>query len=133
MASEGDDKTGWFSPVMLGFWLGGAGMGTGGCVLGAFMPYHHPVAVANSILWWGIYFGAFGVSVCALVGLLIDRTPPRPAAMRDGTVPTELEGDGSLGRESLGNDCRPPLPPEEAASIWSEIPEAELRRRQEYC
>jgi hypothetical protein len=34
----------------MGFWLVGAGMGMGGCVLGALMPYRHPVAVAMSVL-----------------------------------------------------------------------------------
>jgi hypothetical protein len=27
----------------------------GGCILGFCMPYHHPVAVVISALWWGIY------------------------------------------------------------------------------
>ena len=68
------------SPVMLAFWLGGAGMATGGSLLGALMPYHHPIAVASSMLWWGIYFGAFGASVCALAVLLTERAPSRPPA-----------------------------------------------------
>jgi hypothetical protein len=84
-----------FSPVTIGFWLGGAGLGTGGCLLGALMPYHHPVAVAVSVLWWGIYFGSFGASVGALVGLLTDRALPRPGAKREraGEVAAELEPD----------------------------------------
>ena len=75
--------TGRFSPVTIGFWLGGAGMGTGGCLLGALMPHCHPVAGAISLLWWGLYFGCFGASVGALVGVLTDRAPPRPAVRRE--------------------------------------------------
>jgi hypothetical protein len=84
-----------FSPVAIGFWLGGAGMGMGGCLLGALMPYRHPVAVAISVLWWGIYFGCFGASVGALVGLLTDRALPRPGAKQEraGEVAAELEPD----------------------------------------
>jgi hypothetical protein len=84
-----------FSPVTVGFWLGGAGLGTGGCLLGALMPYHHPAAVALSVLWWGLYFGCFGASVGALVGVLTGRAPPRlPAAWDDaGMAPTESGPD----------------------------------------
>jgi hypothetical protein len=81
-----------FSPLTIGFWLGGAGMGIGGCLLGALMPYRHPVAVALSVLWWGLYFGCFGASVGALVGALTDRAPPRPWPTWDGAgkLTTEL-------------------------------------------
>jgi hypothetical protein len=84
-----------FSPVTIGFWLGGAGMGTGGFLLGALMPHHHLVAVAISVLWWGLYFGCFGASVGALVGVLTDHAPPCLPAMGDGAgmEPTELERD----------------------------------------
>jgi hypothetical protein len=80
-----------FSPETIGFWLGGAGMGTGGCLVGALMPYPYPIAVAISVLWWGLYFGCFGASVGALVGVLTDRAPPRPSAAWDGAwlAPTE--------------------------------------------
>jgi hypothetical protein len=71
--------TGRFSPVTIGFWLGGVGLGTGGCLLGALMPYCHPVAVTINVLWWGLYFGCVGASVGALVGVLTDRAPPRPS------------------------------------------------------
>ena len=53
--------------------LGGAGMGFGDCLLGALMPYRHPVAVALNVLWWGTYFGCFGASIGALVGVFADR------------------------------------------------------------
>ena len=64
-----------FDPATIGFWLGGAGAGMGGCLLGALMPYRNPVAVAISVLWWGLYFGCFGASVGALVGELTGRAP----------------------------------------------------------
>jgi hypothetical protein len=61
----------------IGFWLGGGLLGTGGWILGVCMPYHHPVAVVISALWWGIYLGCFGASVGALVGLCTERAPAR--------------------------------------------------------
>jgi hypothetical protein len=57
----------------IGFWLGGVLLGAGGCLLGAAMPYKHPVAVAVSILWWGIYCGCLGASLGALLGLWAER------------------------------------------------------------
>jgi hypothetical protein len=57
-----------------GFWLGGAALAVVGCIVGALMPYRHPVAVALSVLWWGLYFGCFGGSIGALIGLFM---PPR--------------------------------------------------------
>jgi hypothetical protein len=59
----------------IGFWLGGGLLGTAGCILGLCMPYHHPVAVVLSALWWGIYLGCFGGSVGALIALVTDRAP----------------------------------------------------------
>jgi hypothetical protein len=59
----------------VGFWLGGVLLGAGGCILGGCMPYHHPVGVALSILWWGTYFGCFGASIGALVGLWAEQHP----------------------------------------------------------
>ena len=64
-----------FDRILLGFWLGGVFLGTVGCILGACMPYHHPVARGISVLWWGIYCGCLGASVGALPGLLIERAP----------------------------------------------------------
>jgi hypothetical protein len=68
----------------IGFWLGGAILGTGGCILGVCMPYHHPVAVVISALWWGIYFGCFGGSIGALLGLWAERTPAPLSQVSDG-------------------------------------------------
>ena len=63
-----------FNRVALGFWLGGLVLGTGGCIFGTCQPYQHSVAVTISVLWWGIYFGCFGASIGALVGLWMDGT-----------------------------------------------------------
>ena len=62
----------------LGFWLGGFVFGTAGCVIGFCFPYHHPVAVTVSVLWWGFYFGWLGASVGAGIGLLAERAPASP-------------------------------------------------------
>jgi hypothetical protein len=48
------------------------------------MPYRHPVAVAVSVLWWGIYLGCFGGSVGALVALLTERAPAPASRAVDG-------------------------------------------------
>ena len=62
-----------FDRVSIGFWLGGATLGTGGGILGACMPYHHAVAIAISVIWWGIYLGCFGASLGALFGMCTDK------------------------------------------------------------
>jgi hypothetical protein len=59
----------------IGFWLGGFALGTAGCLLGACMPYHHPVAVTISVLWWGIYLGCFGASIGVLLGMRAEANP----------------------------------------------------------
>jgi hypothetical protein len=67
--------------VTAGFWLGAALLGTAGCLLGASMPCRHPVALASSAAWWGIYLGCLGASVGALAGLgtgrPVDHNPDR--------------------------------------------------------
>jgi hypothetical protein len=70
-----------FGRATIGFWLGGSLLGTGGCILGASMPYHHPVALVISALWWGIYLGCFGASVGALGAILTER----PRGPRSGS------------------------------------------------
>jgi hypothetical protein len=110
--------TGRFRPRTLGFWLGGAGMATGGCLLGALMPYRHPVAVAISVLWWGIYFGCFGASVGALVGVFTNRPPPRTRARWEPAekVAAELELNARAADAASSAVCalgstRDPRPP----------------------
>jgi hypothetical protein len=101
--------TGRFNPRTTGFWLGGTGMGTGGCLLGALLPYRHPVAVAISVLWWGIYCGWFGASVGALVGELTERAPPRPAVRRERAeeVTTKLGLDSRAAHVGSLAVCAP--------------------------
>jgi hypothetical protein len=62
----------------LGFWLGGAVLGTAGCIVGAWMPYRHPVAVTANVLWWGLFLGCLGASLGALLGLWAEQTPASP-------------------------------------------------------
>ena len=66
-----------FDRVALGFWVGALALGAAGCVLGARMPYRHPVSVCVSVVWWGIYLGCLGASVGALVGLMTNGAPIR--------------------------------------------------------
>ena len=73
-----------FARSTIGFWLGGVLLGTGGCILGLCMPYHHPVAVVLSALWWGIYLGCFGASVGALIALFTERAPVREKRIAKG-------------------------------------------------
>jgi hypothetical protein len=100
-----------FSPVTVGFWLGGAGMGMGGCLLGALMPYRHPVAVTISVRCWGVYFGCFRASIGALIGVFTDRRPTRPCRISHvaGKGPTESgQADGIPGRGRGGTGQHSP-------------------------
>jgi hypothetical protein len=58
---------------VIGVTLGGIVFGTGGCILGACMSYRHPVGITLSMLWWGIYFGCFGVWLGAVLGASVER------------------------------------------------------------
>ena len=60
----------------VGFWVGGFVLGVTGCVVGACMPYRHPVGVLCSVLWWGVYLGCAGASIAALGCWLTQRHPP---------------------------------------------------------
>jgi formyltetrahydrofolate deformylase len=66
-----------FNSVTVGLCLGGLVLGTAGCILGAVMPYRHPVGVAISVLWWGFYCGCLGASIGALIGQLMRRASTR--------------------------------------------------------
>ena len=61
----------------IGLTLGGIVFGTGGCILGASMPYRHPVGITISMLWWGIYFGCLGVWLGAVLGASVERIRSR--------------------------------------------------------
>jgi hypothetical protein len=78
-----------FDRVSIGFWLGGATLGTGGCILGGCMPYHHPVAIAISVIWWGIYIGCFGASLGGLFGLFTHCAPSSGRTEAVSHPPTE--------------------------------------------
>jgi hypothetical protein len=75
----------------IGFWLGGALLGVGGCILGICMPYRHPVAVTISALWWGIYLGCSGAILGALLGMWAEQMPAPPAPS-DGTPDLKSAG-----------------------------------------
>jgi hypothetical protein len=62
----------------LGFLIGGLVLAIVGCFVGAAFPYHHPVAVATSMTWWGIFFGTFGACIGALLGILAESTAAAP-------------------------------------------------------
>jgi hypothetical protein len=66
-----------WSRITLGFWLSGILFGTAGCMVGASLSYHHPIARVLSVLWWGIYCGCFGASIGALPGLFLERSSAR--------------------------------------------------------
>jgi hypothetical protein len=53
------------------------------------MPYTHPVAIAISMIWWGIYAGCFGPSLGALLGLLMYCGPPSGQTEAVGHPTTE--------------------------------------------
>jgi hypothetical protein len=59
-----------FDRVSIGLLFGGVTFGSAGCIIGACMPYHHPVARAISVIWWGIYIGCLGAGLGALFVLL---------------------------------------------------------------
>jgi hypothetical protein len=82
-----------FAHTTIGFWVGGGLLGTGGCILGVCMPYHYPVAVVISGLWWGIYLGCLGGSVGALIGLLTERAPAASSRGSDGAGTPPRGGD----------------------------------------
>jgi hypothetical protein len=97
-----------FKSATIGFWLGGLALGTGGCILGACMPYSHPVAVTISVLFWGIYLGCFGASVGALLGWCADRTAAPPSQGLDGAGMRPRGTDNvALDRAASGDEEAP--------------------------
>jgi hypothetical protein len=50
------------------------------------MPYGHPVSVTISILWWGIYFGCFGMWLGAAFGMLAERVRASLSQRSDGNL-----------------------------------------------
>jgi hypothetical protein len=93
-----------FDRVTVGLLLGGLALGAVGCVLGAVMPYHHPVAVTISVLWWGIYIGCFGASIGALFGLFTNRNPAPSFQGSDGAGKPGVQVGNCLGDASGSNE-----------------------------
>src|SRR5262245_53179469 len=54
-----------FDPLTTGFLVGGVTFAIGGCILGVYLPYHNPVGVNISMLWWSIFMGIIGAYVGA--------------------------------------------------------------------
>ena len=73
-----------FNRITIGLWLGGITLGTGGCMVGASMPYPYLVAQVLSALWWGIYAASFGASIGALLGMFFNWTSARRHQASDG-------------------------------------------------
>jgi hypothetical protein len=57
-----------FDPLTIGFLVGGVTFAMGGCIFGVYLPYHNPVGVNISMLWWSIFLGIVGAYVGACVG-----------------------------------------------------------------
>jgi hypothetical protein len=56
------------------------------------MPYTHPVAIAISMIWWGIYIGCFGASLGALFGLFTYFALSSERTEADGHPTSEKHG-----------------------------------------
>jgi hypothetical protein len=54
-------------------------LGTVGGIVGVRLPYHHPVAVVISILWWSLYLGGLGASIGALIAELTEPVTVPPS------------------------------------------------------
>jgi hypothetical protein len=87
----------------IGFWLGGALLGVGGCILGICMPYRHPVAVTISVLWWGMYLGCFGASIGALLGLWAEQPQAPPSQRSDGSGEPSSRADSATFPAGYGD------------------------------
>jgi formyltetrahydrofolate deformylase len=95
-----------FDQVTLGLFLGALVFGTAGCIFGARMPYSHPVAVAISVVWWGIYLGCLGAAIGAGVGGLLRLSPGAQtwfSAERRGVSPRREQRQSPKG-ERPGHD-----------------------------
>jgi hypothetical protein len=78
----------------LAFRVGGIVLGTVGCILGAWMPYGHPVARTLSVLWWGVFLGCLGGSLAVVACLLAERAPACP--IEGSAVPTRLRTGAAM-------------------------------------
>jgi hypothetical protein len=57
---------------MVGLMAGGVAFAMGGCILGVYMPYYHPIGVNISMLWWSIFLGIIGAYIGGCVGQLFE-------------------------------------------------------------
>jgi hypothetical protein len=64
-------------PITIGLFAGGLVLAAAGVTVAASYSYAHPVGLAVSMIWWGIYCGAFGASIGALPGLFTQRDRAR--------------------------------------------------------
>jgi hypothetical protein len=62
-----------WDPITIGMLAGGLVLAAVGVAVAASHSYAHPAARAASLIWWGIYCGAFGASIGALPGLFTQR------------------------------------------------------------
>jgi hypothetical protein len=86
-----------------GSWLGGILLGIGGCIFGTCTSYRHPVGVTISALWWGIYFGCFGIWLGSAFGMLAERVRSSLSERSDGkadeTEYAQLDGRADPSQE----------------------------------
>jgi hypothetical protein len=80
-------------PITIGFLVGGFALGVGGCILGIFVQYRHPVSLTFSVLWWGFWLGFVGAYVGACAGELffVHRGYP---ALEEPSSETPIGGEG---------------------------------------
>jgi hypothetical protein len=71
-----------WDPITIGMVCGGLILGAVGVAVAASYSYAYPAGLAVSMIWWGIYFGAFGAGVGALPGLFTQRVRPRSRAKK---------------------------------------------------
>jgi hypothetical protein len=69
-----------WDPIRIGMVSGGLILGAVGVAVAASYSCTHPAGIAVSVIWWGIYYGAFGASIGALPGLFTQRARARTRA-----------------------------------------------------
>jgi hypothetical protein len=70
----------------LAFRIGVVVLGAAGLLLGACMPYSHPVALSISVLWWSVFLGCLGGSLAVVACVLSERAPASVPAPRRGPL-----------------------------------------------
>ena len=72
-----------WDPITIGMLAGGPVLAAVGVAVAASYSYTHPAGLAVSMIWWGIYCGAFGASIGALPGLFTQRHRARTRAKKN--------------------------------------------------